>query len=65
MVLCGSEVTHGYYLLAYQPMLPHGLIKINIKIRFIANNYNYLSYTLFHLLNIILTHIIKYIFIII
>jgi len=42
-------------LLAYQPVLPHGLIRINIRIRFIAKNYNYLSHSLFHLLNI-LTH---------
>jgi len=35
---------------------------INIEIRFIANDYNYLSHPLFHLLN---TDILKYIFIII
>jgi hypothetical protein len=32
-----------------------GLIRINIKIKFVVNNYNYLSYVLFNLLNI-LTH---------
>ena len=41
--------------LAYQLVLPHGLIRINIRIIFIAKNYNYLSHPLFHLLNI-LTH---------
>jgi hypothetical protein len=50
--------------LAYQPVLPHGLIRININLKFIANNYNYLSHVLFHLLSI-LTHTVKYIFIII
>ena len=44
-VCCGT--------LAYQLMLPHRLIKINIKIRLIANNYNYIFYALFHLLNIL------------
>jgi len=54
----------SFPLLVYQPVLPHGLIKINMKIRLIANNYNYLSYTLIYLLNI-LTHGLKYLFIII
>ena len=49
---------------AYQPVLPQKLIEINIKIKFIANNYNYLSHALFHQLSI-LTHDLKYIFIII
>ena len=44
---------------AYQSVLPHGLIKIND-----VNNYNYVSHALFHQLNI-LTHTLKYIFIII
>jgi len=54
----------AFYVLAYQPVLPHGLIRITIKIRLIANNYNYLSHFLFHLLNI-QTHTLRYIFIII
>ena len=53
-----------YVALAYQLVLLHGLIKINVNIKIIANNYNYLSHTLFHLLNV-LTHTPKYIFIII
>jgi len=52
----------NYVTLAYQPVLPHGPIRINIKIRIIANNYDYLPHTLFHLLNI-LTHTLKYIFV--
>ena len=48
--------------LAYQPVLSCRLIRINIKIRLIANNYNYLPQTLFHLLNILT---LKYTFIII
>ena len=51
-----------YVALAYQPVLLHELIKINVNIKIMANNY--LSHTLFHLLNI-LTHTLKYIFIII
>ena len=50
--------------LAYQSVLLHGLIIIIIKIKFNANNYNYLSHTLFDLLNI-LTHTLNYISIII
>jgi hypothetical protein len=50
--------------LAYQLVLSHKLIIINVKIRLKANNYNYLFHTLFHILNI-LTHTLKYIFIII
>jgi hypothetical protein len=50
--------------LVYPPVLPHGLIRINIKIKLITNNYNYLPHALFHLLDII-THTLKYIFIII
>ena len=34
--------------LAYQPVLLHRLIRINIKIKFIANNYNYPSHAFFH-----------------
>jgi hypothetical protein len=45
--------------LAYQLVLPHGLIRINIKIRFIANNYNYPSHALFHLLNILTYNTLK------
>ena len=36
--------------LAYQPV-HQILIRINIKIRLIANNYNYLSHAFFHILN--------------
>jgi hypothetical protein len=46
--------------LTYQPVLPYRLIITNIKIRIIANNYNYLSHILFHLLNILI-HTLKYI----
>ena len=46
--------------LAYQPVLLHMLIRTNIKIRLTANNYNYLSHNLFHLLNILI-HTLKYI----
>jgi len=53
-----------YVALAYQLVLLHGLVKINVNIKIIANNYNYLSHTVFHLLNV-LTHTLKYIFIII
>jgi len=44
-------------ILVSQPVLPHRLIRINIKLNFIVNNYNYL-------LNI-LTDTLKYIIIII
>ena len=47
-----------FIILASQPVLLHGLIRINIKISLIADNYNYLSHTLFYLLNI-LTHALK------
>ena len=33
-------------ILAYQPVLPHGLIRIILKINHTTNNYNYLSHTL-------------------
>ena len=36
-------------ILAYQPVLPHGPIRINIKIKHITNNYNFISHALFHL----------------
>ena len=55
---------HTLFKLAYQPVLLHRLIRVNIEIRLIANNYNYLFYVFFHLLNI-LTNILKYKFIII
>ena len=58
------NMTSNLSTLAYQPAVPHKLIRINIKINLIANNYNYLSHTLFHLLKI-LTRTLKYIFIII
>jgi hypothetical protein len=45
--------------LAYQPVLPHGLVRININIRLITNNYNYLSDPLFHLLNILMYNTLK------
>jgi hypothetical protein len=51
------------YKLLYTSLyiLPHVLIRINIKIRFKANNYNYLSHTFLD----ILIYTLKYIFIII
>ena len=57
-------IIFSFYLetLAYQPTLAHGLIRSNIKIRFIDKNYNYLSHPLFRLLNILM-HTLKYIFI--
>ena len=33
-------------ILAYQPVLPHGLIRIILKINHTTNNYNYLSHAL-------------------
>jgi hypothetical protein len=45
-----------------EPIKP--IIRTNIKIRFITNNYNYLSHVPFHLLNILILTL-KYIFIII
>ena len=50
-------------VLVYQPVLPDGLIRTNIEIRLIVNKYNYISHTIFHLLNT-LTYTLKYIFII-
>jgi hypothetical protein len=44
---------------SYQPVLPHGLIRTNIKTRLITNNYNYLSHALFHLLNSLTYNTIK------
>ena len=40
-------------------MPPHGLVRINIKIKFIVNNCNYLSHALFHLLNILTYNTLK------
>jgi hypothetical protein len=48
-----------YLLLAYQPVLPRRLIRINMEIRLIDNNYNYLSHALFHLLNILTYNTLK------
>ena len=48
-----SSNQKNYILLAYQPVFLHKLIRINIKIKFIDNNYSYLSHVLFHLLNIL------------
>ena len=46
-------------------LFPHGLIRINIILKLITNNYNYLSHTLFRLLNILIQYSKTYIFIII
>jgi len=40
-------------------LLEHRLIRINIKNRFITNNYNYLSHTRFYLLNILTYNTLK------
>ena len=56
-----KENLFTFEVLAYQTVLPHGLIKI-YKNK--VNNYNYVSHALFHQLNT-LTHTLKYIFIII
>ena len=48
-----SSNQKNYILPAYQPVFLHELIRINIKIKFIDNNYSYLSHVLFHLLNIL------------
>ena len=59
-----APLTFKLERLDYQHVLLHGLIRVSLKIKHTTNNYNYLSHTLFHLLNII-TFTIKYIFIII
>ena len=53
MFVCMLPINYffHYTIIAYQPILLHRLIRINIKIRLITNNYNYLSHVLFHLLN--------------
>jgi len=51
------------YILTYQLVLLHGLIRVILKINHTTNNYNYLSHSLSSM--DILTHTIKYIFIII
>jgi len=38
---------HTLFKLAYQHVLPHRLIRVNIEIRLIANNYNYISHFYF------------------
>lgn len=48
-----NRSTRGMHIilkLAYQPLLPYGLTKVNTKIRPIENNHNYLSHALFYLL---------------
>lgn len=40
----------NYLVLAYQLVLPHGLIRINVKTLHIANNYNYATFPFTYLI---------------